>query len=110
MNILKRKELNTIEGIGMNNLKRVLNGREVNGVSVDSVIFNKILLTDGTVINCIKEYYKNVDETVPKNSNKISCPVMHRFYNLRCTPYDCERCHLQMISKREDRKVKRKIF
>ena len=110
MNILKRKELSNIEGIKLDVLKNILNGStNTENVSVDSIIYDKILLDNGIKINCIKNYYAKEDGTEPKNTRKNTCPILHKFYDIRCNPFDCERCHNIMIAKRENREVKRKF-
>lgn len=108
MNLLKRQDMNGIEGINFNTLKAILYGDIIDGYpKVDSIILDKILLTDRKKIKCIKNYYSEIKSNNDKKlkANARTCVILHRKYNISCNPFDCIKCHRQLIDLKNNGKV-----
>lgn len=110
MNIFTRMKTNFIEGIHVNQLEEILNERENSEIpSIDTIIFDTILLDNNTKIKCIKNYYVLKDKSGPKKGkSNNACMAIQKFYQVRCRPYDCIRCHKNMLSQKRNNKVMRR--
>lgn len=108
MEIFQRQKFNEIEGINLVRLRQILSRSQNEGIpSIDSIIFDTILLDDNTKIKCIKNYYATINSGAPKKGKaNNTCVAIHKFYKVDCRPYDCISCHLQMIMMKEHKDVK----
>lgn len=91
----------------MSQLEDILNQRENKDLpSIDTIVFDTILLENGQKIKCIKNYYALKDKSVPKK-NKVNntCMAIQKFYEIRCRPYDCISCHKNMLNKKKNKDV-----
>lgn len=107
MELFQRQKLNEIEGINIRDLTKILNRESVDSLpEVDTVVFDTILLTDGTKIKCVKNYYQKCDGSVPlKGKAHNTCVAIQRFYDAHCAPYSCSECHRILLAKRKNKRV-----
>lgn len=107
MNIFTRLKTNKIEGFDINKFSDILN--EINSEnlpSIDTIVFDTILLDNNQKIKCVKNYYALKDKSVPKkNKANNTCVAIHKFYQIACRPYDCISCHKNMLEKRKNKQV-----
>ena len=110
MNIFTRRQANEIEGINEKQLRRILEGEQIDGSpAIDSIVFDTILLTDQTKIKCIKNYYATATGTVPKPGRaNNACTAVQKFYRIQCRPYDCRTCHNMMMRMKLNGQIKRR--
>lgn len=109
MNLFKRQNLNKIEGIDIDELDYILCGiQDADAPSVDSIVFDTIVLSDCTIIQCIDNYYTNqLGETPKKKRGSKNCPAIQKLYGVRSMPYECSTCHREMIHLRRVGQVKK---
>ena len=107
MNIFTRLKANRVEGFHANDLEDILNERgNENLPSIDTIVFDTILLDNGQKIKCIKNYYALKDKSVPKkNKANNTCMAVQKFYQVRCRPYDCVSCHKNMLNQKRNKQV-----
>lgn len=110
MELVSRYFNKGIEGMSYESLKTIFSPNYNPGYPHDVIIkfINNgvIVLSDHTIIKCVKNYYSDLDGNVCK---KNSCyGVLSHFSNHKVIDVNnCTRCHLEMIHDLSEKRVKR---
>jgi hypothetical protein len=99
--------MNTIEGFNPETLTSILsNDNNEELPTVDSIVFDSILLSNGKKIKCIKNYYDVPGGIEIKKNKTNNCIVAQRNYDVNAQPFSCTLCHLQLLNKLKNKEVK----
>lgn len=98
MNVLDRLKMN-IEGYTIGRLTKILRNEDEEVKKVLNV-FDNIILDNNKTIKCIRNYYiMNNARNYKKYSKMQLCSLIQKDNDIKCRPYDCTECHLEMLKR-----------
>lgn len=106
MELFERKNKNCIEGIDSNILTDILEYKN-KGVKIDTIVQNRIYLSDETALKCINSYYKVDEKTIKSDKSINACFRIQKFFNINCDNFDCRRCHIEALKKFKENAIEK---
>lgn len=94
-------------------LLKILRGEHFT-VQVKNIVNGVTILTDGSVLKCIGDYYEKPNKSTKGNSNQknffLRCRNIRKDFNLDdiISDADCRMCHITCILREKTRELKRK--
>lgn len=93
-------------------LLKILRGEHLT-VQVKNIVNGVTILTDGSVLKCIGDYYEKPNKSTKVNNQKnffLRCRNTRKEFNLDTviSDADCRQCHITCILKEKTRELKRK--
>ena len=104
MNVLDRLKIN-IEGYTIQRLTKILRNEDEEVKKILDV-FDSIVLNNNKTIKCIRNYYiMNNIRNYKKYSAMQLCSLIQKDNNIKCKPYNCTECHLEMLKRLKNNTV-----
>ncbi len=95
-----------IEGIPYNSLKEIMVNRSHFGTHIDSINHGVIILSDNTIIKCVKNYYSEPNLGVCKKDTCFGV-LSHFGFKNSIEINNCPSCHARMLYDLSNKNVKR---